>query len=132
MSFTIEGTKREINGIVARYLKCDGCLPEADDHLNNLQRELIQLYQDCYGEVWLGQLWVYGETPKDQPPLVKWDGSKVLNFGCTFVVPHYDEELAKFIVHLRQVAYDPSVIQAGVKEVFAHITKLGGEHLVWT
>src|SRR5271157_5883921 len=69
----------------------DGCLPEADNSINNASRRLVQAVQDAGGEAWLGKINLYAEdrAPVGTPVLWRWDGSLVCNFAAAFVAPRY-------------------------------------------
>jgi hypothetical protein len=115
---------------IDRYLDRfpDDWLPEADDRLNDLNRQLIRAYADEYGTAWLGQI---NYTP--DKPLWKWDGGFVYNWGASFVIPCYDETLHKLILDRRNALYTGTADDAvRVARILNRIEDLGGEHLLWT
>lgn len=110
----------------------DGCLPEADDEINDASRNVVQAFQDEHGEAWLGLINVYS-SDKGKPVLWKWDGSLVLNFSAGFVVPKYDADLER-LIHDRHSPgeYSAKKNRSTLEAITIRIEELGGVLLLWT
>lgn len=109
----------------------DGCLPEADNEINDASRSVVQAMQDEHSEAWLGKINVYREEPG--PVLWKWDGSTVLNFSAEFVVPGHDAELERLI----RVRHEPGPYSAAknlstLEAIMNRVEEQGGVLLLWT
>ena len=103
-----------------------GDLPEADDGINNLNRDLIQAYKDEHGTVWLGKM-------DAAPPLWEWQGYFVYNWEASFVVPCYDEMLHRLILDRRNAPYTGTREDAPrVVAILDRIKELGGTNRLWT
>lgn len=100
-----------------------------ENPLNDRQRQVIAAYQEEKGECWLGEL----NSPKpDDPRLWKWDGTLVLNFGASFVVPCFDQELDDLIAEWRRGSMQTSRgAYENVKTIYARVEELGGTALIW-
>ena len=62
----------------------------------------------------------------DAEILTKYDGAKMYNFGCDFVVPRKDEELEELIREWN-LHYHLPVLEKIQKKIDLQ----GGEHFVW-
>jgi hypothetical protein len=98
---------------------------------NDRSREVIKLFAKVQGgECWLGKINLYDGKPN--PPLWKWDGDMVYNFGAAFVIPSHDAELEKMILARYSGDYEGvAADRVQVDAICSRIEKLGGEHLYW-
>ena len=114
---------------------------EACTELNNASRALIQAYRDEYGQAWLGYINLHakdrspekGGSANIQSVIWKWDGDLVYNFGADFVLPAYNEALAKLILDR-----DSDPVYSNLKDVqrietiHTRIKMLNGHFLIWS
>jgi hypothetical protein len=97
---------------------------EADDDLNESARNVIRAVKVQHGTAWLIRLNPWKPT---DPYFWEWDGGMVYNFGADYVVPKYDEEIARLLDDWRQVA-SVKTLDAMSKRA----KELGGATLVWS
>ena len=123
-----------LRDLVTPHYQREGCLPEADDSINNASRRVVKAMYEEHGECWLGTINYGDDRGKANKVLQKWDGERtVLNFECAFVIPKYDEELVKLIIERDQAAYEGTKKDAErMDAIFDHFIKLGGHYLHWT
>jgi hypothetical protein len=99
--------------------------------LNDHQRDLIAAYAEEHGECWLGRINIY-DHDRGKPIIWKWDGGLVYNFGASFVLPCFDQELVDLIVARDQAAYTGTADDyKRISEIFKRIDQLGGSYLKW-
>ena len=107
---------------------------EADDKYNDLNREIIAAFRQAYGTAFIGFVNYYGDTRKDLverkvPVYIDYHGEPVYNFGCSFIVPEADAELARMIV-----AWNTDGPEADAKlpgKITDRIEKIGGINIIW-
>lgn len=112
----------------------DGCLPESDETLNEANRRVIRAMFDTHGEAWLGYINLHGgDRGNPEKAMWKWDGSTIYTFGCSFVLPKFDEELLRLIMERDGAQYKTT--DADVSRIDAIMDRIeiaGGVHLMWT
>lgn len=115
-------------------LEGEGCLPEADTAINAASRGVVSAMREEHGEAWLGKINLHGDERHGAVPVMwKWDGELVYNFGCAFVAPKYDEELAKLIRERDDAPYTGTAPDAvRVEAIFERVYAIGGIYLNWT
>jgi len=105
---------------------------EADDRLNDSNRDLISAMAEEHGAVWLGKVNLYNEDDRAEP-MWKWDGDLVYNFGASFVIPCFDLELLRLIQYRDSTPYHGTADDyEWVNAIHARIEELGGHHFVWS
>jgi len=108
------------------------CPAEADDVLNDTNRELIAAMKEHHGTCWLGKINLYKEDDRGCV-IWEWDGELVYNWGASFVVPAFDEELRRLIIFRDAVPYVGTANDyEWVKAIHDRIEELGGHHFVWS
>ncbi len=102
-----------------QYLRRYGRPSEEDHALNDINRDLIQAMNDCYGQVYVGS--INGDLA-----LAQYDGGTIYNFAYDFCVPSYDEQLDTL---LRQWKEGHKVCQ--LDAIYERIRILEGHLLIW-
>jgi hypothetical protein len=130
----VSDAKRALSGLVLPHLIEDGCLPEADNEINDASRNVIKAMQNEHGEAWLGNINLHEyHKGEDEPVIWKWHGGLIRNFAVSFVVPKYDTELEKLIIDRADAEYKGTSEDYGcVNTIMNKIESLGGIHLSWT
>ena len=80
------------------YTLCRGgilFIEEADDEYNDYNRRIIDCFYKKYGTALLGTV---NFKDKGYGPFTQYNGEKVYNFGCDFIIPKHDEMLEKMIL----------------------------------
>lgn len=115
-------------------LEGDGCLPEADTEINAASRAVVSAMAEDHGEAWLGKINLHGDERHGAVPVMwKWDGELVHNFGCAFVAPRFDEDLAKLIRDRDDAEYTTTAADAvRVEAILERVYAIGGISLSWT
>lgn len=108
------------------------CLEEADEKYNDFNRDIIKAFHKQYPNTCIGSVNYYEQQRKDLingtlKAVCKYDGDKVCNFGCVFIVPEYNEELNELI---RLWNVNPHDIKQ-VDEIIDKIQSVGGEFFLW-
>lgn len=97
--------------------------------LNDRQRQVIQAFHETYGECWLGQV---NRPDRSGPPLYPWDAGLVYNFGASFVLPCFDEELSALLLERETAEYTGTREDyRRIKAIYERIDALKGEPLIW-
>ena len=101
---------------------------------NDHARDLIAAFaQEHGGECWLGLVNLSRDNgSRGKPPIWKWTGGLVYNFGARFVIPKHDAELERLILERDQAPYTgASADYSRIHTIFARIDAIGGEPLFW-
>ena len=111
-------------------------LPEADEILNDLNREKLKALKELHGHLYLGRINIHDTAKRirvvegaeevyeellDQP---------IYNFCCDFAVPVKDKTLSDLIR-----AWNAGVTISGMKDaqkITERVEQLGGMNLMWT
>ena len=103
-----------------------------ENPLNDLQRELIATFAAQHGgEAWLGKVNLYDGDNRERV-LWKWDGGMVLNFGASFVIPAYDDQLERLILKRDRAPYTGTREDyRRVTEIYDRMEAVGGMNLLW-
>lgn len=107
---------------------------EANEEYNDLNRKIISAFYQMHGKAFIGFVNYYGDTRKDLverkvPVYIDYCGQPVYNFGCSFIVPEADKELAKMIVEWN--AAGTEISGKMVEKITERIEKIGGINLIW-
>ena len=115
------------------FLSYNGRVPEANEKLNNLQREKIAVFYAYYGKAYIGKINFYSaacENLNENTVFTEYTGQKVYNFGADFVVPVTDDKLAEMIVQWNS---EVQSLKANlIKSIFKRIERIGGLNLTWS
>jgi len=118
-----------INYDLADFLEEVG---EANDYWNDDQRQIIRDMYEQNGGCWLGNINMY-DSNRDKPVMWQWNEDFVYNFGCSFVIPKYDEELERLILERDKTPYTgTSDDYKLVTAITDRIAKIGGRCLMWS
>ena len=124
-----EITERE-NKLFNSY---DGNIPEANENLNNLQREKIAAVYENNGKAYIGKINYYDtsrENSTENTVFIEYTGQKVYNFDADFVVPVADDKLAEMIVQWNSGVQ--SLKANLIKSIFKRVDNIGGLNLTWS
>lgn len=131
----LEEASRELTTEFIRGLReGDGCLPEADESINNASRRVVSAMAEEHGECWLGRVNLH-DTERGHADQVmwRWNGEPVLNFDAGFVLPAFDEELLQLIMKRDAGPYTTTTVDSVlVTAILERVRALGGRNLVWT
>lgn len=116
---------------ITQHIVEDGCLPEADEEINDLSRHVIKEMHEAHGECWLGVINLYKEKEKI---LWKYDPQQqIYNFAADFVLPKYDEQLSEMIKTRSAQPYTGTADDGKfITQITERISQLGGHFLCWT
>ncbi len=105
-------------------------MPEADDYLNDLNRQMIDAMKAKHGRVWLVR-----DLNAKGPILVEYVGQKVYNFGCDAVIPCDDAELVRLIKErddTPSAGYSMRDDEKRIKAIQKRLAELGSEIFIWS
>ncbi|MBE6954496.1 MAG: hypothetical protein E7449_01115 [Ruminococcaceae bacterium] len=110
-------------------------IQEADQFVNDTNRELIAAYKLRYGTCYLGDVNIHNNerrkavTSGQGSVYEEYTGQTVYNFGCDFVVPVKDEALEARIAEWNRDGWpkDASLVDS----IMDRIDQIGGIHLIW-
>ncbi len=112
-----------------------GCLMEADDIYNGLNREFMTALKQIHGTAFLGSVNFHGEDHKlvalgEKSIYEEYVGQPLYNFCCDYCVPTKDEELEKMI---RAWNADDTLPKrrVDVEAITSRIEAIGGINLIW-
>jgi hypothetical protein len=134
MTKTQEARAEHTVAFIRSVREGEGWPVEADQNLNDSCRALISAMAEDFGECWLGHINLYGADRHGAKPYIwRWDESFVYNFGCAFVIPHYDAELDRLIRERDDAPYTGAGADAvRIETIMERIAAVGGTHLFWT
>lgn len=120
--------RREYVSLTGGWLE----LREADDTLNDSNRDIIQALRDAYGRAFLGNINFYDEQRQrivegKESVFEEYTGQIVYTATADFVVPAADEKLEELIREWNEKS-GPGLVD----KITSRIDQLGGEHLIWT
>ena len=132
-------TVAEIKGRLYRYIRSIGGwmeVMESDSYLNDANRAMIKAYKAEHGAAFLGKTNFYdvdriAVANGTKSPFEKYTGGKIYNFGCDYVIPVEDEELAAMIREYNTDESYPNAYKL-VTKITNRIDQLGGEHTIWS
>ncbi len=110
-----------------------GRIPEANDDLNNLQREKIAAVFEESGAAYIGKINHSGEERASltaDKVFDEYKGQMVYNFGADFVLCVTDDKLAELIVQWNKGGLPISLKL--VRQIINRINFLGGVNLLWS
>jgi hypothetical protein len=136
---TLAKASRDLTHEFVRALhEGDGCLPEADEAINNASRRVVEAMREEHGEAWLGQINLsegdrVRNGGKPEAAMWRWDGGLVYNFGSSFVLPRFDAELLKMILERDTAPYTGGAEDAPrLQKITDRVREIGGHTLVWS
>lgn len=108
------------------------CLEEADDKYNDLNRDIIKAFYKQHSKACIGSINYYDKMRTEiilgtAKAVYEYDGSKLCNFGCGFIIPQYSEELNDLIRQWNVNHTDAKQVE----EILDKVTSLGGEFFLW-
>jgi hypothetical protein len=115
------------------YIQYRGHIPEANETLNNLQREKISALYERNGKAFIGKINHYGgerELLTADVVFVQFFGQQVYNFEADFIVPFADRELAEMIVRWNAGGL-PASLEL-ISKITNRIHEIGGVSLRWS
>ena len=132
-------TVAEIKGRLYRYIRSIGGwleVMESDSYLNDANRAVIKAYKKEHGTAFLGKTNFYDAdriavAAGTKSPFEKYTGGKIYNFGCDYVIPVEDAELAAMIREYNTDGSYPNAYKL-VTKITNRIDQLGGEHPIWS
>lgn len=132
-------TVAEIKGRLHRYIRSIGGwmeVMESDSYLNDANRAMIKAYKKEHGSAFLGKTNFYNAdriavANGTKSPFEKYTGGRIYNFGCDYVIPVEDEELAAMIREYNTDESYPNAYKL-VTKITNRIDQLGGEHTIWS
>jgi hypothetical protein len=129
MSEKLEELNKNENAL---FVYWGGQIPEANDELNDLQREKISVFYEEHGMAYIGKINFNGderETPSLENVFKKYNGEMVYNFGADFIILTDDPALAGMIVEWNSKPPTPVKL---IDNIFERINELGGVNLIWS
>lgn len=114
------------------FIKRNGHIPEADDELNDLQRQKIQAVYDEFGCAYMGKFNYYDENRKNltaEDIYIEYKEQMICNFGADFVVPIKDEAFANMIIEWNQKT--PTSLKL-IERITHRADELNGTNLIWS
>jgi hypothetical protein len=111
----------------------DGRIPEANEDLNDLQREKIAVIYANNGKAYIGKINYHGAERKAltmDTVFTEYTGQPVYNFEAAFIVPAADNKLAEMIMQWNTENQKPTVNL--INRIFSRIEKIGGANLIWS
>ena len=145
MTTLAEAKERLTVCLIDSIRRSDGFHPEeADPELNEANRRVIEAMSAAHGgECWLGRVNLHQGLPDDDDgqhepphwttPLWKWSGKPVYNFGASFVVPRYDDELERLIQERDAAPYTTAAADyQRVTAIDERLIAVGGVCLHWS
>lgn len=108
------------------------CLCEADDKYNDFNRDIIKAFHKQHPKACIGSVNYYNQQRKDLingtfKAVYQYNGEKVCNFGCYFIIPQYSEELNELI----RLWNDNPKDTKQVDEIFEKVISLDGKFFLW-
>jgi hypothetical protein len=117
----------------ALYQKHHGKIPEANEELNELQREKTAAIYGRHNRTYIGQINFTGLARENLDAgsiYTEYTGQLVRNFGAAFVVPNEDKELAELIVGWN--ACEPPLPLELLTKITDRVEAIGGVNLIWS
>ena len=105
---------------------------EADDELNDMNRDIICALRDAYGQAYMGNINYYDEQRKrivegKESVFEEYTGQTVYTATVDFVVPVADEKLEELIREWNR-KYGPGLVD----KIVSRVERIGGELLIWS
>lgn len=132
MTATLDDITQRENTLI-RSFRGVPCIPEANDDLNDLQREKINAIYEVNGKAYIGKVNFYGAERERLTPdsvFVDYTGQMVHNFEADFVVPAIDNTLAEMIVQWNTGGLPTSLML--IERITGRVDKLSGVNLIWS
>ncbi len=127
-------TVSEIKNRLNRYILSLGgwwAVNESDSYLNDANRALIDAFKHKHGVAFMGKINVDNDQRRAaiangmESPYTEYAGQLVYNFGCDFVVPVEDRELAEMLrAYCKDGKFDGAI--------FTRVSQVGGECFIWS
>jgi len=117
----------------ALFRSYNGRIPEANEELNDMQREKIAAFYESQEKAYIGKINYHGkenETLTEDTVFVEYTGQMIYNFEVDFIVPNVDAKLAEMIVRWNGKIQSPKINL--VKSIFGRIDRIGGLPLTWS
>jgi hypothetical protein len=135
-----EARKAQTRAFIESVRASDSLTPrENDDRLNDSCRGLIKAIHQEHGEAWLGRVSLHGKYRTIERggeginPIWLWDGSKICNFDCSFVIPCDDEQLRQLILDRDRSGYTGTADDyVTIQVIHNRVEELGGYFLNWS
>lgn len=134
LNMSLEELKQEAMNYYLRH-RMNGGASEFDMSVNDISCATIHVFHQQHGQCYLGKVNLYEkEWAKPDFQFTAYEGQKIYNFGCDFVLPCLDEELRLLIIeHNRpKHTFDNAHTWNSVERIFARIEELGGVSLTWS
>lgn len=136
MTQSLREARKALADVVVPHLLADGCLPEADEDINEANRAVVRAMLAEHGTAWFGNVNIYKSQPDYAERLAEplWEGHGVGTFGASFVLPRYDATVSRLIRERARpgtwtsVAADAPLVEA----IHTAIEAAGGCVLTWT
>lgn len=130
---SVQETKKKATRAFFQSLRDnDGLTPlEADDRLNDAQRDLIDAMVEANGVAYLGDC----DPPKNEPvKFSEYTGEGIVyNFGASFVVPVDDQQLKELLHERVNTPYTGTKQDYKfVEAIHDRIREIGGYVLTWS
>ncbi len=110
----------------------EGGTSEFDMSINDISRAKIEEALKVWGQVYLGNINLYGDNRHQPVKLIKYFGEQVYNFGYAFAIPCDSPELCKMIEDRDNSEYTGTSDDfKRIKEIYELIDSLGGIYLIW-
>jgi len=116
----------------ALYAYWSGQIPEANNELNNLQREKINVVYSEHNLAYIGKINFHGNERESlllENVFKTYTGEKVYNFEADYVIPINDPAIAKMIVEWNS---SPPTSTNLIEQITNRIEELGGANLTWS
>lgn len=109
-------------------------VPIGDDTFNDLSRDIIAAYKECYGAAYLGKLVFSWEDQKKLERgeigiYTEYTGQMVTPFACNFVIPQPDAQLEAMVTEWAIDEWPPKFEL--FTQMLQRIKELNGQSLSW-
>lgn len=121
-----------INLEQCRHLARHGYPEEWDHWWNDNNRRMIELFQDAYGDLWLGRINLYRPCHEKILWQARYQEDDFLNFCAAFMIPEYDQKLFDLILARHDAPWINTRSDAVMLDpILDRVTELHGIQLLW-
>lgn len=110
-------------------LSCGGILfvNEADDIYNDYNRRIIDCFYKKHNTALIGHI---NFKDKGVGPFLQYNGEKVYNFGCDFIIPKHDDMLEKMLLSWNGIKTDLEK-EVKISNIYRRIENISGITFKW-
>ena len=133
MTSKLDQARKELTQVFLNAWKNGDYFPtEFQPETNDITRSMISAFAGEHGQVWLGQINLYGKDRGQKAPILKPCTGFVYNFEASFIVPVYDQLLVDMIYDRDIAKYTGTKSDSiRVGHIMDRIEQLGGLMLHW-